>query len=166
MMDNILFMTFQQEATIRRWMLATVSNGGIERFDDLHVNVIDEGWSERAKWVAAGITAFGLAIRIRRELGLDVTVALGFSLVEAEGSPAEKFETQEEFEKQLDSSPPSLYLFKTGDQQHLSATTRVDPLPDAFSSQLPEGTKSFLSQWLAEDGNHYRSVFVEVPNHG
>ena len=147
-------------------MLATVSNGGIERFDDLHVNVIDEGWSERTSWVAAGITAFGLAIGIRRELGLDVTVALGFALVEAEDAPTEKFATQEEFEKQLDRSPPSLYLFQTGDRQHLSATTRVDPLPEAFSSQLPEGTKSFLAQWVAGDGNHYRSVFVEAPNHG
>jgi hypothetical protein len=113
------------------------------------------------------LSAFGLAISIRRELGLDVTIALGFSLVEGESTPAEKFGTQEEFEKQLDWwSPPSLYLLKAGNQQHLSATTRIDPLPEALSSQLPEGTKSFLSEWVAEDGNHYRSVFVEAPYHG
>jgi hypothetical protein len=103
-------------------MLATVSNGGIERLDDLHVNVIDEGWNERTSWVAAGLIAYGLAVRIRRELGLEVTVALGFSLVAVPEASMEKFETQEEFEKELDWSPPSLYLFKAGDRQYLSAT--------------------------------------------
>jgi hypothetical protein len=57
-------MTSQREATIRRWMLATVSNGGIARLDDLHVNVIDDRWNERTSWVATGLTAYGLAVRI------------------------------------------------------------------------------------------------------
>jgi hypothetical protein len=86
------------------------------------------------------------------KLGLEVTVALGFSLVAARDASTEKFDTWEEFEKELDWSPPSLYLFKVGDQQHLSATIGVDPLPMALFSQLPEGTKSFLLRWVAENG--------------
>jgi hypothetical protein len=101
-------------------------------------------------------------VRIRRELGLEVTVALGFSLVDARDASTEKFDTREEFEKELDWSRPSLYLFKVGDQQHLSAAVRVDPLPMELFSQLPEGTKSFLLRWLAEDGIQRRSVFVEA----
>jgi hypothetical protein len=143
-------------------MLATVTDGGIQRLDDLHLDDTDESWTEPTSWVAAGLIAYGLALRIRRELGLDVTVALGFSLLAAQGTSADMFETQEEFEKQLDCSPPSLYLFKVGDQQHLSATIRVDPLPKALFSQLPEETKSFLLRWLSEDGNQRRSVFVQA----
>jgi hypothetical protein len=89
-------------------------------------------------------------------------VALGFSLVDAPNASTEGFETQEEFERQLDSSPPSLHLFKAGDRHHLSATVRTDPLPQALTSQLPDGTKSFLLQWVAEDGDHRRSVFVQA----
>jgi hypothetical protein len=59
-------------------------------------------------------------------------------------------------------APQGLYLFKAGDQHHLSATVRVDPLPEALTSQLPEGAKSYLLQWVAEDGKHRRSVFVEA----
>jgi hypothetical protein len=47
------------------------------------------------------------------------------------------FETKEEFERQLDWSPPSLYLFKVGDRQHPSAAVRLDPLPKAIFSRLP-----------------------------
>jgi hypothetical protein len=155
-------MASDRETTIRRWMLATVSDGGIKRFDDLHVDDIDAGWKDPTSWVSAGLRAYGLALGIRRELGLDVTVALAFSLVDAQDASVDVFETREEFEKQLDSSPPSLYLFKVGDQQHLSATIRVDPLPKALFSQLPEGTKSFLLLWLAEDGSQRRSVFVQA----
>jgi hypothetical protein len=37
-------MDSDRKATIRRWMLATVSDGGIERLDDLHVDDIDGRW--------------------------------------------------------------------------------------------------------------------------
>jgi hypothetical protein len=155
-------MAANRETIIRQWMLATVSNGGIQRLDDLHVNDIDESWKEPTSWVSAGLIAYGLALGIRRELDLDVTVALGFSMLDAKGTPVEVFGTQEEFEKLLDGSPPSLYLFNVRDQQHLSATIRVDPLPKALFSQLPEGTRSFLLQWLAEDASQQRSLFVEA----
>ena len=155
-------MAFEWETTIRRWMLATVSDGGIQRLDDLHVDKIDESWKDPTSWVSAGLIAYGLALRIRRELGLDVTVALGFSLVDAQDTSRDVFETREEFEKQLDWSPPSLYLFEVGDQQHLLATVCLNPLPKSLFSKLPEDTKSFLLRWIAEDGSQRRSVFVQA----
>ena len=155
-------MASEREATIRRWMLTTVTDGGIQRLDHLHVDDIDGSWKDPTCWVSAGLIAYGLALRIRRELDLDATVALGFSLADAHGTSQEVFETQEEFEKQLDSSPPSLYLFKAGDQQHLSSTVRVDPLPKVLLSKLPEDTKSFLLRWRTEDGSQRRSVFVQA----
>ena len=155
-------MAFEWETTIRRWMLATVSDGGIQRHDDLHVDKIDESWKDPKSWVSAGLIAYGLALRVRRELGLEVTVALGFSLVDAQDTSRDVFQTREEFEEQLDRSPPSLYLFEVGNQQHLSATVRLNPLPKALFSKLPEDTRSFLLRWLAEDGSPRRSVFVQV----
>jgi hypothetical protein len=85
-------MESQGETAIRDWMLATISNGGIERLDDLHVDQIFAHWKARSSWMAAGLTAYASAVRLRRELGLDVTVALGFSLVEAEDGTKEAFE--------------------------------------------------------------------------
>jgi hypothetical protein len=42
-------------------MLATISNGGIERLDDLHVDEIDENWKQRTNWIPASIRANGRA---------------------------------------------------------------------------------------------------------
>ena len=88
-------------------------------------------------------------------------VALSFGLVDAQDASADVFETPEEFEKELDWSPPSLYLLKPGDQQHFSGTVLSDPLPNVLTSQLPAGTKSVLVRWVGQDGDHRRSVFVE-----
>jgi len=144
---------------IREWMLATMSNGGIERLDDLHVDGIDEAWAQRTNWIPASIRAYELAVTLQSNLGLSVKVALAFSLLDGTG---QTFDTEEEFQSQLDWSPPSLYLFKAGDQQHLSNVVQFDPLPTALVSRFPPGTKSFLLQWDMEDGSQGRSVFVEA----
>jgi hypothetical protein len=81
-MNSVEFTLLRREARIREWMLATVSNGGIERLDDLHVDNIDEDWAQPTNWVDAGFTAYRLAMAVKDKLGLDVTVALGFSLVD------------------------------------------------------------------------------------
>jgi hypothetical protein len=155
-------MSFERETKVRQWMLATVWDGGIQRLDDLHVDHIDESWKEPTSWFSAGLIAYGIALRIRDELGIDVAVALAFSLLDAQDTSPDVFETQEEFEKQFDWSPPSLYLFDVGDQQHLAATIRVDPLPKALFSHFPEDTKSFLLRWLADNGNQRRSVIIQA----
>ena len=145
------------EKRIREWMLATISNG-IDRLDDLHVDDIDENCKNRSNWISGSIHAYELALRLQSDLGLSVKVALAFSLLDGMG---QTFDTEEEFESQLDWSPPSLYLFKAGDQEHLSNVVRFDPLPKGIASRFPAGTKSFLLRWATEDGSVRRSVFVE-----
>src|SRR5215471_6154128 len=137
-------MDSRRETKIREWMPATVSNGGIERLDDLHVDDIDENWKQRANWISASIRAYELAVKLQSDLGLGVTVALAFSLLDGMG---QTFDTEEEFESQLDWSPPSLYLFKADDRKHLSNVIRFDPLPKCIASRFPAGTKSFLLKW-------------------
>jgi hypothetical protein len=152
-------MDSRHETKIREWMLATISNGGIDRLDDLHVDDIDENWKQRTNWISASIRAYEVAVRLQSNLGLSVKVALAFSLLDGMG---QTFYTEEEFESQLDWSPPSLYLFNAGDQQHLSNVVRFNPLPKAVASRFPQGTKAFLLQWATEDGGVRRSVIVEA----
>lgn len=149
----------RHESKIREWMLATISNGGIERLDDLHIDHIDENWKQRTNWIPASISAYELAVMLQSNLGLNVQIALAFSLLDGTG---QTFDTEEEFQSQLDWSPPSLYLFRAGDHKHLSKTVGFDPLPKTLASRFPPGTKSFLLQWATEYGTQRRSIFVEA----
>ena len=66
----------QPEAKLRDWMLTTMSNGGVERLDDLRVDAIDQSWKPRTTWTAAAFKAFEIALELRHELQVDATVAL------------------------------------------------------------------------------------------
>lgn len=154
--------TSRRQARIRQWMIDTISNGGIDRLDDLHVDKVDESWRERPTWVTAGLTAYQLAVRVREELALDVTVALAFSLVESSGDRTTILQTRRDIEDQLDWSPPSLYLFKRGDRKHLSGTAQIDPLPETLVSEFANDAQAFLLRWTDENGNQMRSILVQA----
>ncbi|MHB8525641.1 MAG: hypothetical protein ACYDD2_05715 [Candidatus Acidiferrales bacterium] len=96
---------------IEQWLLSNVKTHGLERYDDLHIDKIDEQWKPREVWFDAGIEALQLAVELRDRRALEFTVALGFSLMD--GKPLSKFDFKKKYQlmRHVDWSPPSLYLF-------------------------------------------------------
>jgi hypothetical protein len=101
---------------IKKWMLSIISDGGVGRYDDLHIDQIDKNWGDRQKWLDAGLEAFRLAIDLRDQHQLDFTVSLAFSLQSGDKPRGLDFTNNQEFMDALDWSPPSLYLFRTGEE--------------------------------------------------
>jgi hypothetical protein len=101
---------------IEKWMLTTYRADGIEKFDDLHIDKIDEVWIARPLWIEGGLEAFRLAIHLRDRHKLSVEVGLAFSLNAGEKRSGVNFETMEELAERFDSSPPSLYLLRANDE--------------------------------------------------
>lgn len=89
-------------------MLNIAEDGGIERFDGLHVDKIDNNWKPRQRWIEAGVQSYLIALGLRDEHQLPFAVSLGFSLEACEQSPGLDFWTREEFstEAQSHSSLP------------------------------------------------------------
>ena len=127
----------EREARIERWMTTIVRDGGVERYDDLHIDEIDAHWANRDQWVRAGFEAFRIAVGLRELHKLALVVVLAFSLESGERQRGIDFETVDEFQSELDWSPPSLYLFPAesvpwsgGEALPLDAGTLFDA-PDA-----------------------------------
>jgi hypothetical protein len=110
-----------REVAIERWMLAIIRNGGVQRHDDLHIDQIDKEWRSESTWVAGGLEAFKNALVVRDRRQLDYTVALAFSLRSGREPIGITFSTVEDISEQLDWSPPSLYLFRIGQEPWLAA---------------------------------------------
>src|SRR5712691_3493057 len=104
----------KSEDVIEGWMLTVFRDGGIERFDDLHIDRIDESWRSQRLWADRGLAAFQIAVRLRDCHKLPVEVVLGFSLQADDKKMGVDFKTLDEFEKRMDWTPPSLYLFGAG----------------------------------------------------
>lgn len=106
--------TLTREDIIRTWMTTVLRDGGIERFDDLHIDRIDSVWKERDRWVDGGLQALRLAMSLRDEAHLPADVALAFSLESGKDSRGADFKDTGGLKAQFDWVPPSLYLVHPG----------------------------------------------------
>ena len=99
---------------VERWMRSLLSDGGLQRYDDLHIGEIDEGWKPRENWIRGGIEARGVAVEVRNRNAFPFLVALAFSLQSVSIPRGIDFRSVSAFEHLIDWSPPSLYLFEPG----------------------------------------------------
>lgn len=61
----------RHEYTIRTWMDSIARDGDIDRYDDLHVDRIDDHRKAQSLWVSAGLESFELAVGMRNEEPID-----------------------------------------------------------------------------------------------
>lgn len=102
------------EEAIQAWMLSCIKNHGYERYDDLHIDQIDQLWKNRGAWIEHGLEALKLATNLRNEWAPSFSVALAFPLSAGEEPLGPNFANLNEIRAQLGSAPPSIYLFRKG----------------------------------------------------
>jgi hypothetical protein len=160
----------QYPEIIDRWMAAIIEDGGIDRYDDLHIDRIEKGWAGRRLWLSGAIQAFQIATEQRDRHDAKLVVAVGFSLTSSEKAMGLNFTTREEMELQFDSSPPSVYLFHAGQEPWAKrqSSDAFDELREPtiitcntlFSDLLPDAKCSFLEFFRPDDAEYRRSIFV------
>lgn len=95
-------------------MIEILADGGIERFDDLHIDEIDPEWKSKARWTDGAKTALAIAMEVGAAHRFPVTVAAAFSLRSDVAAIGANFNSETDLLPRLDNSPPSLYLFPRG----------------------------------------------------
>jgi hypothetical protein len=88
----------------------------IARLDDLHIDRIDDIWKTKDLWLAGGLEAYRIAVRLRDKHSLTVSVVLAFGLEAGSKAQGVDFGTQAQFVARFDWTPPSIYLFHRGDE--------------------------------------------------
>jgi hypothetical protein len=99
---------------IKSWFDAVTHDGGIERFDELHVDVIDRTRKTKKSWISAALESFELALEVRDEdvSGQDLTIILSFALVDDVRPLGVTFHDYESLEKNLSYSPPCILVYR------------------------------------------------------
>ena len=120
-----------RRVAIEKWMLSIVKDGGVERYDDVHIDRIDPQWKTADSWVDGGLEAFRVAVSVRDRYALSLSVILAFRLEEKDGgrgAATSGFSLSR-------ITPPSIYLFPEGEEpwsREYDASyvvTAVDPRP-------------------------------------
>jgi hypothetical protein len=155
----------EDKRIVESWMLRTLREGGIERYDDLHIDRIDEAWRSPTMWIPAAFQARELALTVRDLHGFDVVVVLAFSLQSGELPRGVDFVTREDLESQV-TGPPSLYLFRKGtepwrgtaDSAEDIVVRRVNPQVFGIAVQIKD---CFYMEFRQPNFAEYsRSLFV------
>lgn len=109
-------------------MLSIVVDGGVERYDDLHLDQIDPAWKSRGTCLDVALEAHRTALELRTAHNLNVLVVLAFSLNPDAAFPAQSAHA---IEAALDWSPPSIYLFRRHEepwrQPGITRVEQIDP---------------------------------------
>jgi hypothetical protein len=100
-----------EEAVIRQWLESSPSETS-----DLHIDRVNPAWKQPSMGRAGGAQALEIASRLRETLFPASRVAVVFSLKASAKPTVPQFRNWEDVEKGLDWSPPSLYLFRTGQE--------------------------------------------------
>jgi hypothetical protein len=106
----------EHRAIIESWFDAVCHDGGIDRFDDLHVDRVDETWKSRNAWFSSALESFEIALELR-DAHIDMEslrIALAFSLKADTRPLGITFSDRESFEKDFCATPPSLYVLRPG----------------------------------------------------
>jgi hypothetical protein len=160
----------QYSGIIDRWMTAILEDGGIDRYDDLHIDRIERQWTNRNLWLSGAISAFQIALKQRDRHNAGLVIAVGFALESTDVPMGLNFTTREEMERRFDSSPPSVYLFYAGQEPWTKrkGSTAVDELTEPktivcdalFSDLLPYTKCYFLEFFRPDDAEYRRSIFI------
>ena len=162
----------EHRSIIQLWMANSLKDGGIDRYDDLHVDQIDRSWKARKFWISSGLESFELAIGIRDMNKYDLTIALAFSLRSDEQPIGINFYNQKELEANFQSTPPSLYLFRPGTEfwAQFGPTETNDHVEDAtvkdidwsllFGANLRIRASVFMEFKRRTSDEYSRSVFL------
>jgi hypothetical protein len=145
---------------IEQWMLDVAGKGG-ERLDDLHIDRIDSNWKSRECWIEGALATFQIAMDLRGLHGFPFTVAVVFSLTTDTKRIGPAFRTLRELERQLDWTPPSLYLFQRGKEPWL-ANTDFQQVEDVVVGNQRHGVTWWYSAFKSGSADEYsRTVFCQ-----
>jgi len=151
------------EEAIRTWMETIVRGGGVDRYDDLHVDQIDSDWKAPKSWISAALESFELAVGIRNEIAAALSVVLAFSLQSGESPLGVNFNNAEELRHNFHVTPPSLYLLRPGtefwtQQAEQVAVQNLDPLQLFTASSVRKCIFMEFKRHGSED--YTRSLFL------
>jgi hypothetical protein len=148
--------------SIETCMMKAAMDGDVERLDDLHIDSIDPEWKSPRLGIQGALTAHQIALRLRDVHGLPLTVVVAFSLKSEPRRVGADFRTLRELETRLDWSPPSLYLFRCGNEPWASDNSYQELAGSLVDHPQPGSRWLYIEFKPNPSDEYHRTVFCAV----
>lgn len=140
---------------LSQWLVDSCSKAG---FADMHIDRFDPIWRDRSRWVEGGISVLQEAEKTRTLTHCNRKLAMVYSLQSGIEPNGVDFETAEEFQKQLDHSPPSLFIAESGSEPWITSqayeSVQVFSVPENVAKKIFPvhlSCESLLMQYRPDD---------------
>ena len=118
--------------SVREWILSGCSKPG---FADAHIDRFDPGFRERSRWMEGAVNILHDARNVRDEVGCGHKLALVFTLKSDTRSRSLGLQSRDEFENQLDHSPPSIFIAEIGSEPWVTSRSSEDVHTETISTK-------------------------------
>ncbi len=102
----------ERKLKIKSWLLSVVNDISWEKYNDLHIDEVDNVFKKKDNWFDGGLECYIHAVSIVKELKIPYTIELTFSLKSKKTLKDYVIKDIESLKKEFDYSPPSLYVFR------------------------------------------------------
>jgi hypothetical protein len=145
----------QYTKPLTEWAKQTIEGRLWEKYDDLHIDVLNAQFREPGQWVEAGLFFLSclqdIVDKSKYEILLTIPLASSGSPVESDTLHLDKLE------ELVDSTPPSFYLYPV-DSLVFDKTIKASLYLPALSRSMNYAVYLKEEQ---EDGEYYRGLFVK-----
>ncbi|MBF0548731.1 MAG: hypothetical protein HQM08_30180 [Candidatus Riflebacteria bacterium] len=143
-------------ALIKNWLNRAWFNASYKQFDDLHIDLVEPSVNQE-NWFSFGVDCLLAANKIKLKERIPLIVGLAFSLRSGGQPIGVNFSSLQEFNQELNNTPPSLYLLEIRFLER-SIFQKVS-LPNI--EFLPETLDYFYVEYQDDaDSDHRRSLWL------
>ena len=146
---------------IDKWLKDTIESGSWKSFNSLHIDDISEEYEDKSKWIEGGLQCLKYAsLYLKNSLNENEK---GFLLISLKGDTLRQginFSNSRELEKQLDSIPPSLYIYKDNWDGFVDTMRDAEEISDRVLKTA--GLKSYHVEYVENGDEEYRRSIISV----
>lgn len=145
---------------VKAWLINVIEDGSWKSYDSLHIDDIKAEYEEEASWFEGGVDCLNIANSILDELSISkYKVFLIYSLLDGDEEMGINFKNSQEFRKQFDWTPPSLYAY----DENWSGfkETIIKGVLIKYSILNIEGLSAYHIEYIEDGDREYRrSVMI------
>jgi hypothetical protein len=148
-----------RKSKIREWLFEVIVDSSWRKYNDLHLDKIDDVFKNKRKWVEGGIQSFLLVTDIIKENNLPYSVEIAFFL------KSRKRETEspldfDKLTKELDYTPPSLYAFHNDSDEMIRLKQNGIKIKGFVYQNVPLKNLFYFQKYHEGDGEYRRVLYL------
>lgn len=152
---------------LSEWLIESCAKPG---FSDMHIDRFNTNWVDRSRWVEGAISILHDAGWNLRLKDCNYKLAMVFTLQSGINPLGIDFGTREEFQKQLDYSPPSVFIAEPGSEPWITSqmydTVRTIAVPAGIIKavfSLCFECEALLMQYTPTEGQETSRTLWLIP---